>query len=146
MPGKKAHLAAVGGGDNLAQKSTNTGWAHGYSFSIFKLTLIILILTVAAGCTNQAMNSVIASWQNQPVADVIAEWGQPSEELKVSGKHLFVWNTYDGVLSPPFSRRPSQLPDTSYCTRLLEVDRSDKIIFGAWDGKNCPGLFSGWGR
>lgn len=113
---------------------------------ILKLALIVLVLTVAGGCTNQAMNSVIASWQNQPVSDAIAEWGQPSEELKVAGKHLYVWNTYDGILSPPLLQRPSKLPDTRYCMRLLEVDRTDKIIFGAWEGKNCPGLFSGWGR
>ena len=48
---------------------------------------MLLALAIAAGCTNQAMNSVIASWQNQPVSEVIAEWGQPSEELRVSGKH-----------------------------------------------------------
>lgn len=105
-----------------------------------KLTLRVLVLTFAGGCTNQAMNLTMASWQNQPVTRVIAEWGQPSEELKVSGKHLFVWNTYDGTLA---TRRR---PDTSYCTRLLEVDRTGKIISGSWDGNDCPGFFSGWAK
>lgn len=111
----------------------------------FKLTLIVLFLTFVVGCTNQAMNLTMTSWQNQPVNRVITEWGQPSEELKVSGKHLFVWNTYDGVLAPP-SPRLQRRPDINYCTRLLEVDRSGKIISGSWDGNDCPGFFSGWAK
>jgi len=115
-------------------------------FSRLRLTLMLLALAIAAGCTNQAMNSVIASWQNRPVSEVIAEWGQPSEELRVSGKHLFIWNTYDGILSPPHSPSPSSRRDTNNCIRLLGVDRSGKVISGAWEGNSCPGLFSGWGR
>ncbi len=111
-----------------------------------KLTLLVLMLAVAGGCTNQAMNSVIASWQNQPIAEVLTAWGPPSEELKVAGKHLFIWNTYDAILPPPDTQRSSSLPDTRYCMRLLEVDRTGKIIFGEWDGNDCPGLFSGWSR
>ncbi len=114
--------------------------------STLKLTLIVLLLTVSGGCTNMAMNRVIDSWQDQPVSEVIAAWGKPSEERRVAGKHLFVWNSYDGNPAPPGSKKPSRLPDTRYCMRLMEVDRNGKVIFGAWDGNDCPGIFSGWGR
>jgi hypothetical protein len=111
-----------------------------------KLTLIVLALAVTGGCTNQAMNLVIASWQNQPVSEAIVEWGPPSEELKVSGKHLFIWNIYDGMLAPPAPQKPNKQPGSKYCMRLLEADRTGKIISGAWEGANCPGFFSGWAR
>lgn len=111
-----------------------------------KTSMIILVLAFAAGCTNQAMNSTMNSWQNQPISQVIAEWGQPSEELKVSGKHLFIWNTIDGKCSPPVSQNLPHSPDTRSCVRLLEVNKTGNVISGAWDGNNCPGFFSGWAR
>lgn len=111
-----------------------------------KIALIVLVLVFPCGCTNQAMNLVITSWQNQPVSEVFTEWGQPSEELKVSGKHLYIWNTYDGILSHSVSKRPLVTPDTRYCMRLLEVDRLGNVISGSWDGNNCPGMFSGWAK
>lgn len=111
-----------------------------------KLMLLALLLSVAGGCTHRAMNSAVASWKDQPVADVIAAWGQPSEELKVSGKHLYVWNNFNGTLLSPETKRPPVLPDTHYCTRLLEVDKSGTVISGNWDGTDCPGFFSGWAR
>lgn len=88
----------------------------------------------------------MTSWQNQPVSEAIAECGQPSEELKVAGKHLYVWNTYDGVLPPPVAQRLSRRPDTNYCMRLLEVDKTGKIVSVGWDGNNCPKRYSGWTR
>lgn len=111
-----------------------------------KAILLVLALFFAGGCTQRAMNSAIASWKDQPVKDVIAAWGQPSEELKVSGKHLYIWNNFDGILLAPAMKRPAVLPDTDYCTRLLEVDRNGKVISGNWDGTDCPGIFSGWAR
>jgi len=115
-------------------------------FSFFRLTLSVLVLTIFSGCTNHAMNYAIESWQNHPVSQVIAEWGPPSEELKVSGKHLFIWNSYDGVLASPLEPRRPDIPDSRYCMRLLEVDSVDRVKFGAWEGKDCPGIFSGWSR
>jgi len=111
-----------------------------------KLSLLVTALFFSGGCANQAMNWTIDSWQNQPISEAVAKWGQPSEELKVSGKHLFVWNTYDGVLAPPTDPKFPARPDSEYCMRLLGVDRSGKVISGAWEGSGCPGLFSGWRR
>jgi len=116
------------------------------SSAYLKLSLLVTTLFFSGGCATQAMNWAIESWQNQPVSKVVAEWGQPSEELKVSGKHLFIWNTYDGVLALPTKPKPAVLPDSRYCMRLLGVDRSGKVISGAWEGDGCPGLFSGWRR
>lgn len=112
----------------------------------FKLLLLVLLLSIAGGCTHRHMNSAVASWKDQPVADVIASWGLPSEELRVSGKHLYIWNNFDGMLLRPDVKRPQVLPDTQYCTRLLEVDKNGTVIGGNWDGTDCPGFFSGWSR
>ncbi|MSN24476.1 MAG: hypothetical protein GJV46_01270 [Geobacter sp.] len=116
------------------------------SLPFFKMLLIAFVLPITGGCATQAMNRAIASWQNQPISAAIAEWGAPSEELKVSGKHLYLWNNYDDVLLPRSSQRPTHKPDTKYCTRLLEVDGDGKVIFGGWEGSDCPGIFSGWAR
>jgi hypothetical protein len=107
-----------------------------------RMMLLVFALGVAGGCAHRAMDSAVASWQNQPVSAVTAAWGQPSEELKVSGKHLLLWNTYDGKLALPDQKRPVP-PD---CVRLLEVNRSGRIVTGTWDGNDCPGWFSGWSR
>lgn len=115
-------------------------------FSFFRLIISSFALLSLAGCTNHAMNYAIESWKNQPVSQVIAEWGTPSEELRVSGNHLFIWNSYDGVLASPLSPRRPDIPDSRYCMRLLEVDSADKVKSGAWEGKDCPGIFSGWSR
>lgn len=106
--------------------------------------LFIFMLINAGGCTHMAMDSVINSWRDQQSSEVIAAWGKPSEELKIEGKRLLLWNTIDGTLSD--TKKPSLKPDSRYCTRLLEVGRNDKINHGAWEGNDCPGLFSGWKR
>ena len=110
------------------------------------LSLLVFVLFIAGGCTNRAMNSVIASWQNQQVSEVIDAWGTPSEELKIEGKRLLVWNTVNGILTPPEAKEPFPGPNARYCTRLLEVGRNGTIVHGVWEGTDCPGLFSGWGR
>jgi len=92
------------------------------------------------------MDRAVASWQDQPVSAVIAAWGQPSEELKVSGKHLLLWNTYDGKLAFRGQKASAPGPDAPGCVRLLEVDRRGVIAAGTWDGNDCPGWFSGWHR
>lgn len=105
----------------------------------FKIILLTLALGVSCGCANWARDRAVSSWHGQPAAAVIAAWGKPSEELKVSGKHLLLWNTYDGKLASSEKKRPS-------CVRLLELDRSGLVESGTWDGSDCPGWFSGWKR
>jgi hypothetical protein len=111
-----------------------------------KSMLLVLVLVVAGGCANRAMDYSVASWQNQQVSAVIAAWGKPSEELNVNGKHLLLWNTYEGKLALSEQKRPASRPNAWDCVRLLEVDRSGKIVSGAWEGNDCPGWLSGWYR
>jgi hypothetical protein len=111
-----------------------------------KTMLLVFAVGVAGGCAHRAMDRVVASWQNQPVSEVIAAWGRPSEELRVSGKHLLLWNTHDGKLAPPDQKRSAPRSGAPGCIRLLEVDRSGRIVSGTWDGSACPGWFSGWSR
>lgn len=111
-----------------------------------KLTLLVFVVSVAGGCAGQAMDYSIASWQNQQLSAVIASWGKPSEELKIEGKHLLLWNTYDGELALPDTKRPTPKRNARYCVRLLKADRTGKIVDGSWDGNDCPGWFSAWQR
>lgn len=108
------------------------------------LLLLVFPLVVTGGCTHQAMDYSIASWQNKPVAAVIKSWGSPSEELRVNGRHLLLWNTSGNKPVPPVGRGSVQQPGTVGCVRFLEVDRNDRIIAGTWEGNDCPGWFSGW--
>ena len=110
------------------------------------IMLLVFALGVAGGCAHRAMDCAVASWQNQPVSAVIAAWGQPSEELKVSGKNLLLWNIYDGKLALPDQKRPAPRSYALSCVRLLEVGRNGRIVTGAWEGNDCPGWFSGWYR
>jgi len=111
-----------------------------------KLILTLFVLGTAGGCAQRAMNYTVASWQNQQLSAVVAAWGKPSEELKIEGKHLLLWNTYDGELALPDTKRPTPRSDTRYCVRLLKADKTGKIIDGTWDGNDCPGWFAGWYR
>jgi hypothetical protein len=88
------------------------------------------------------MNRTIASWQGRHLSEVVAAWGQPSEELHIEGKRLLVWNSY-GDTPAAQSSVPS---GATTCVRLLHADRKGKIVDGAWDGNDCPGWFSGWSR
>ena len=108
-----------------------------------KLLLTVFVLCFS-GCAHRAMDRAVASWQNRPAAEVIVAWGKPSEELNVDGKHLLLWNTYDGKLAAADQMRPASRLNT--CVRLLEVARNGKIVDGTWDGNDCPGWLSGWSR
>ena len=108
--------------------------------------LLVLATGIAGGCAHRAMDSAIASWQDQPVSAVVTAWGPPSEELRVSGKHLLLWNTHEGRPPLPEQKRSASRPVAPDCVRLLEVDGRDRIVAGAWEGNHCPGWFSGWRR
>jgi hypothetical protein len=111
-----------------------------------KIMSFLCVLGVAGGCAHRAMDRAVASWQDQPASSVITVWGQPSEELRVSGKHLLLWNTYDGKLALPDRKISARRSDPPGCTRLLEIGGDGRIVSGAWEGNDCPGWFSGWTR
>lgn len=113
------------------------------SFSL-KLMLPAFSLIIIGGCAHQAMDYSIAAWQNQPVAAVVRSWGNPSEDLRVNGKHLLIWNTSGGKPVLPGEKSTLQRPGVISCVRLLEADRNGNIVAGTWDGNDCPGWFSGW--
>lgn len=114
--------------------------------NLLKLILLGILASMTAGCTHYAMNSAIESWQGQNLTDVVTAWGTPSEEMKIEGKHLYIWNTCDDRLVSPGSSRPFSLKDPDCCARLLEADKGGRIVHGAWEGKGCPWLFTGWAR
>jgi len=111
-----------------------------------KLTLMVFTFSLAGGCAHREMDSVIASWQKQPVSAVIAAWGDPSEDLTLEGKRLLLWRTAAGKPVPAETQRPSSPASDGYCVRLLKADNKGRIVDGTWDGNDCPGWFSGWAR
>jgi hypothetical protein len=113
-------------------------------FFLTTVPLLALALCLSGGCASREMTSVITSWQNRPASEVIAAWGTPSEELKTEEKRLLIWTTHDSILVPPGAERAPT--PAGYCLRRLEVGENGMIIHGAWDGDDCPGLFSGWRR
>lgn len=115
------------------------------TFSL-KASLFLFVVGIVAGCVHQPMNAVIASWQGQPVAEVVAAWGTPSEELLLEGKRLLLWNTFAGKLAPAGTKSLAPPPGQKYCVRLLKVDGKGRIVEGTWDGNDCPEWFSGWAR
>jgi len=114
-----------------------------YSFFL-ALILSVFLLTNLGGCAHQAMDYSISSWQNKPATAVIASWGNPSEELRVNGKHLLLWNTPGNKPVMSAEKGVKGKPASIGCVRLLEVDRIGRIIAGTWEGNDCPGWFSGW--
>ena len=111
-----------------------------------KLALSVSILAPAGGCSHRPMDAVIASWQNQQAAEVVAAWGKPSEELKIEGNTLLLWQTVAGQLVTPVTKNPALVLKSGYCVRLLKADRKGRVFEGTWDGDDCPGWFSGWAR
>jgi hypothetical protein len=115
--------------------------------SIIKLSLLAVCTGIVASCAgNRAMDSVIGSWQGQQVHEVIAAWGQPSENLAIEGKLLLIWNTSGGKPAGADGQAASFSASGGYCVRLLNADQKGRIIGGTWDGTDCPGWFSGWTR
>lgn len=114
-----------------------TGFFH-------RVLLLAFPLVISGGCAHQAMDYSIAAWQNQPVATVITSWGKPSEDLRVNGKHLLIWNTSNGKTVLPAEHRVAPRTEVTSCVRLLEADGNGMIIAGTWEGSDCPGWFSGW--
>ena len=114
--------------------------------TFLKTIPFIVLLGIAGGCATQAMNHAVAAKQNQQASAVIADWGRPSEELRVSGRHLLLWNTFDGVPALPEQKKPSAGSAGLYCLRFLEVGRDGRIMSGRWEGNDCPGWLSGWYR
>jgi hypothetical protein len=111
-----------------------------------KILLSILLLEIINGCAALEMNSVIASWQGQPAAEVTAAWGPPSENLQIEGKQLLIWYNYAGRPVAPDMKRPLPHSASDSCTRLLQADRTGRVVSGTWEGDDCPGWFSGWRR
>lgn len=113
-----------------------TGFFH-------RVLLLAFPLVITGGCAHQAMDYSIASWQHKQVAAVVASWGNPSEDLRVNGKHLLIWSTFDG--KPVFQDGKNEPGKPAVvCMRLLEADRNGRIVAGTWEGSDCPGWFSGW--
>lgn len=113
---------------------------------MIRIVLFVLVVFNCGGCTRYVMDSAIDSWQNQKLSEAVVAWGPPSEEMKIEGKHLFIWKTCDDKLVAPGTKKPAPMMDANCCSRLLEADNNGKIIHGAWEGTDCPLLFTGWGK
>jgi hypothetical protein len=58
-----------------------------------KIRVLVLISSIAflTGCMSGTMNSIMKSWDNAHIDEVVSQWGYPTYEEEFRGKKLYVW-------------------------------------------------------
>jgi hypothetical protein len=98
-----------------------------------------------AGCSHGALNGKMASWQGQPIDELIAAWGPPHRTEPAGTGTVYLW--YDEVRVPLNTPEKGSVAagDTDYfvrtqCQRILAVDSEGSITGWRWRGNNCDML------
>jgi len=55
---------------------------------VLVLTSLIVLLT---GCGSGTMDSIMKSWNNSHIDEVVSQWGYPEYEEEFRGQKLYVW-------------------------------------------------------
>lgn len=112
-----------------------------------------------AGCgSTEAMDHAMATWKGAPLEEVVDRWGYPDEDKVVAGHRLIVWHRESTRYRPTteFTTgyvRGAPVPVTvrywervrSSCSRMVEIDRAERVIGWQWKGDDCcMSLSSGW--
>jgi len=110
--------------------------------------MLLIALGLLAACaappTQTPADKAINHWLGHPIAEVIAAWGAPLEELGADGQQLYVWpatqygrSYYPANLDPrqplPFGNTPEELA----CRGVLEVDDEGIVTAAEWQGYEC---------
>ena len=135
----------------------------------------LLLLAVSAsltGCASGgfgAMDRIMSSWVGASADEVMGQWGYPHEERSIAGRKLLVWHRNVQLTMPATATTTgtaNRVGGTTFysgtttvsgggvsnwsCVRILEVDSSNKVVSGQWEGNNCPfmeaGAYSNWRR
>ena len=122
------------------------------SFIFISVVFFSIQPSFSAG-VNKTMTTIIESWIGENINTVINQWGFPSEEKVIAGRKIYVWRDNKTIDMPSdTSGTINHYGNTSYyqgttfggqsinayCNRILEVDKSEKVISGTWEGNNCP--------
>ena len=106
---------------------------------VILLSCFLLIPNAANAIgTKSTMNKIMDSWQNYHVNDVIDIWGYPTSEKIIAGRKLYYWTESNFSVS---GNQYGVYGGENYCTRILEVDKNDKIIKWEWKGNDCPAAY-----
>ena len=92
----------------------------------------LLLAAAITGCsTTGSLSTAMAGMQGQPVADVLAAWGE-TESTKPDGEQtLMTWRDY----APGLAERQVVL-----CERWLAVDQEGTVTGWRWRGDACEHL------
>lgn len=120
-----------------------------------KPTAALLALLVT-GCASPAstMDSIMASWKGENIAQAVKRWGSPDQRGTLQGGQVvYTWAegatyTRDGSALHLSQTSPSGFtigsttytpPETAYrgCTRTLYVDAQGTINAATWSGSAC---------
>ncbi len=122
------------------------------------ISLSLCSILLVASCANFIeTNQSMGSWLGEDINTVIQNWGYPDEEKTIAGKKLIVWNServiQDVDYIPSYGSRFNgnganrkvrynriYTNYTGKCSRILEIDKNNKII--GWDikGDDCAYL------
>lgn len=124
---------------------------------MFKRILVMLLFlaptNVFAFGINSTMEDVMGSWMGESLDAVVTQWGYPADEKNIAGKKLYFWYRNMNLYTPVTTTGAvNQIGNTSYvnmmsyggyqgnmsCTRILEVDESNRVVGYQWEGNNCP--------
>lgn len=122
----------------------------------FYLVLPVVFLAACSG-GNGVMDGIMHSWVGSSVDDVIARWGYPDGERTVAGKNLLVWSEDMQLALPTTTQTSGNITvfgnqalyngastttgggiSNWNCTRIVEVNKANKVVAVDWKGNNCP--------
>ena len=134
--------------------------------------VVVAIISLLGACASGGaglMDGIMNSWVGASADDIMRQWGYPHEERSIAGKRLLVWNRNVQLAMPQTattSGTVNRIGQTAYysgtttvsgggtsnwnCTRILEIDKDNKVVNWHWEGNNCPfmevGPYSNWRR
>ena len=134
---------------------------------ILILLLVVFFIqnNVKAAGADETMKAIMDSWTGENVDTVINHWGYPTDEKTIAGKKLLYWERSRKVNIPESTNRTVNTSGntyrnayesthdstsyvnsikygggsaTLYCNRILEVNASNVVVHGSWEGNRCP--------
>lgn len=99
----------------------------------FLFTAMILLSGLTVCSSEHPMDSMIKTWVNFPVKDVIEEWGDPTDINYLRGQREYIWITTGTRFIPG-----TMFEERTSCQRKLIVGKKGKIIYGTYSGNGCP--------
>ena len=104
----------------------------------FFFIVILLVAVCPVSNANDFMSKALNSWMGYSINDLINAWGYPSEEKKIAGRHLVYWtNNQYQITSTQYGIYGGE----TYCNKIFEIDKNNKIISWQYKGNSCPHFY-----